>query len=178
MKKSKENKGIKIISERVNTPFKEIKKEEPEEEEEEQFEEDFNDSFDFQETSSRRAAPVLEKTSNSQETIEDTLRNTPSAANEKKENVDYVANMPKYSNEDYEARERQENRRVEIREFSLTSQGRAREQGIINPRQMQRQEENQNQEQEERRYQEIKLQSEEERRMPLRRERRRERILK
>lgn len=101
----------KILKEKVETKFKEVKKDEeqePNNEEEAQDEEiSKEESFDneiFMDRSIDRTSPVLEFTNETQETrLEDELENVPSNMDEEeREEGSYVVNMPQYSS-DYES---------------------------------------------------------------------------
>lgn len=93
-------KKLKIIKEKIHTEFQEIKKEMKEEhlEEEVQENEDFESTNDL--SVSSRTAPVLQSDSNSNQTIEEQVRNTPTPNATAATQVSYeksVYNMPEYT---------------------------------------------------------------------------------
>lgn len=100
--KEREKKKVKIISEKINTPFKEIKKdkkddnkEEDEEQEIDNFEEGYEDI-----SSGRRVTPVLQE-SGARQSVEARVANAPSVPESRKDGRNYeeitnVYNMPDY----------------------------------------------------------------------------------
>lgn len=188
-------KKIKIIREFIETPFKEIKKEEGEESLEREIEgreseeaENFESFIDS--SSGRREAPVLQAAEGQEAGVEQTVTNAPAtAARKEEEGGTGVYNMPEYES-NYENMERQrgerqsrEGQRFNIRNESEFSSSRdtldlnqfgqrASETWAFDDRERL--------EREAKKYQEVRgVEATEERRMPFSRgERKRERVLK
>lgn len=110
----------KIINVKVNTPFKEVKKEKPKEEKkQERLEDEFDDDSYSDFSAKSRTAPVLES-SNQSQTIEQQVASAPSAPTTSKNGRNYeeitkVYNMPDYGGPKlYENENRIQEERVRV----------------------------------------------------------------
>jgi hypothetical protein len=185
MKKKK----IKIISERVRQPFKEIEEAEKESEEEEEDEIEESGEEDFTEFSSGEdisTAPVLQTssgTTETDETLEQQLENVPSNLTGTDNDKGNIYNMPDYGQADYETSEQARERGFEIRNMGVLPQ---REGEFLDLKQVQQDRPNLSEteriEEEIKKYEDVRRveEIEEERRIPFERggRKRKERILK